>query len=122
SRYCIRFFFFQAEDGIRDLIVTGVQTCALPIFAARLDAARNTFTKRKIPRRAPVGAIPWREAANRPDRIGLGKSAGGLRPRRASVKVDAIRNPWYARISSGQHRTSRFERGFQQHSSHHRKL
>src|SRR6267378_5454274 len=26
-----RFFFFQAEDGIRDLYVTGVQTCALPI-------------------------------------------------------------------------------------------
>src|SRR6266576_5030440 len=25
------FFFFQAEDGIRDLYVTGVQTCALPI-------------------------------------------------------------------------------------------
>jgi len=25
-------FFFQAEDGIRDLIVTGVQTCALPIY------------------------------------------------------------------------------------------
>src|SRR2546430_3464774 len=29
-----RFFFFQAEDGIRDLTVTGVQTCALPILAA----------------------------------------------------------------------------------------
>src|SRR5206468_6110727 len=29
------FFFFQAEDGIRDLIVTGVQTCALPIFPIR---------------------------------------------------------------------------------------
>src|SRR5688572_27666411 len=27
------YFFFQAEDGIRDLTVTGVQTCALPIFA-----------------------------------------------------------------------------------------
>src|SRR5688500_19755887 len=27
------FFFFQAEDGIRDYKVTGVQTCALPIFA-----------------------------------------------------------------------------------------
>src|SRR5204862_5028920 len=26
------FFFFQAEDGIRDLYVTGVQTCALPIL------------------------------------------------------------------------------------------
>src|SRR2546421_9407918 len=29
------FFFFQAEDGIRDLIVTGVQTCALPISSRR---------------------------------------------------------------------------------------
>src|SRR5205823_7356847 len=27
----ILFFFFQAEDGIRDKLVTGVQTCALPI-------------------------------------------------------------------------------------------
>src|SRR5256886_10235831 len=30
-RYIRIFFFFQAEDGIRDLTVTGVQTCALPI-------------------------------------------------------------------------------------------
>src|SRR2546422_1034617 len=30
---CLCFFFFQAEDGIRDVAVTGVQTCALPIFA-----------------------------------------------------------------------------------------
>src|SRR5256885_11097132 len=29
----ILFFFFQAEDGIRDYKVTGVQTCALPIFS-----------------------------------------------------------------------------------------
>src|SRR5205085_6409459 len=29
---CSCFFFFQAEDGIRDLTVTGVQTCALPIY------------------------------------------------------------------------------------------
>src|SRR2546423_13505436 len=28
----ICFFFFQAEDGIRDKLVTGVQTCALPIY------------------------------------------------------------------------------------------
>src|SRR5438874_9664505 len=33
STFCVLafFFFFQAEDGIRDLYVTGVQTCALPI-------------------------------------------------------------------------------------------
>src|SRR2546425_3727233 len=36
------FFFFQAEDGIRDKLVTGVQTCALPIFKRSLkDAARG---------------------------------------------------------------------------------
>src|SRR5229473_6446739 len=29
------FFFFQAEDGIRDKLVTGVQTCALPISVVR---------------------------------------------------------------------------------------
>src|SRR2546425_8326429 len=34
-------FFFQAEDGIRDKLVTGVQTCALPIYRAMgRDAAR----------------------------------------------------------------------------------
>src|SRR5260370_28141732 len=32
------FFFFQAEDGIRDSSVTGVQTCALPIFVMTLLA------------------------------------------------------------------------------------
>src|SRR6185312_5989495 len=32
--FFVFFFFFQAEDGIRDLIVTGVQTCALPIYEA----------------------------------------------------------------------------------------
>src|SRR2546430_3532344 len=31
---CALLFFFQAEDGIRDLTVTGVQTCALPICEA----------------------------------------------------------------------------------------
>src|SRR3989441_9126670 len=30
------FFFFQAEDGIRDKLVTGVQTCALPICARQV--------------------------------------------------------------------------------------
>src|SRR5690606_39643332 len=32
------FFFFQAEDGIRDFHVTGVQTCALPIYASFLKS------------------------------------------------------------------------------------
>src|SRR5690606_40334203 len=35
---CLCFFFFQAEDGIRDFHVTGVQTCALPIYVVDHDA------------------------------------------------------------------------------------
>src|SRR3989475_6534285 len=38
-RFFFFFFFFQAEDGIRDLTVTGVQTCALPIFRRRNGSA-----------------------------------------------------------------------------------
>src|SRR3989449_5225628 len=43
-RFC---FFFQAEDGIRDVAVTGVQTCALPICERQLDLLerqRQTLT------------------------------------------------------------------------------
>src|SRR6266850_152302 len=38
------FFFFQAEAGIRDYKVTGVQTCALPISSAILRAASRAST------------------------------------------------------------------------------
>src|SRR6266566_8076845 len=40
------FFFFQAEDGIRDYKVTGVQTCALPISAA--NPAPVPWTKEEL--------------------------------------------------------------------------
>src|SRR5437868_15218878 len=41
--FCINlfFFFFQAEDGIRDRNVTGVQTCALPIYPLLIWAAQK---------------------------------------------------------------------------------
>src|SRR5690606_39645751 len=39
------FFFFQAEDGIRDFHVTGVQTCALPISYALLQIRPRTFAR-----------------------------------------------------------------------------
>src|SRR5437764_5651479 len=38
--FCFFFYFFQAEDGIRDTSVTGVQTCALPILPAGPVPAR----------------------------------------------------------------------------------
>src|SRR2546422_1779014 len=37
------FFFFQAEDGIRDVAVTGVQTCALPISVRGADPDRARY-------------------------------------------------------------------------------
>src|SRR2546421_8679701 len=45
-----RIFFFQAEDGIRDLIVTGVQTCALPIVTSRRRHTRSDRDDRKSTR------------------------------------------------------------------------
>src|SRR5207249_9775657 len=40
----ILFFFFQAEDGIRDRNVTGVQTCALPIYRPVFGEGKQTST------------------------------------------------------------------------------
>src|SRR3712207_5119256 len=42
-------FFFQAEDGIRDIGVTGVQTCALPILVGRRDASDTDPLFRYVP-------------------------------------------------------------------------
>src|SRR5438034_2179390 len=48
----IHFFFFQAEDGIRDHCVNGVQTCALPIYTLRAAATD--------PRKdAVLGTVRW---------------------------------------------------------------
>src|SRR5258708_10068031 len=51
---CHFFFFFQAEDGIRDDLVTGVQTCALPIWPSA-SALRRRTSARKTSR-----ACSWR--------------------------------------------------------------
>src|SRR3989449_2284651 len=48
-----RFFFFQAEDGIRDVAVTGVQTCALPILFAVKDGAYSEGATIYLPPAVP---------------------------------------------------------------------
>src|SRR2546421_3571326 len=59
------FFFFQAEDGIRDLIVTGVQTCALPILDHQIaDELRLVLGQRVAP---GLWARPGRRAVLRRD-------------------------------------------------------
>src|SRR5690349_24198884 len=42
------FFFFQAEDGIRDLYVTGVQTCALPILPFKRKVTVTLLSRSKF--------------------------------------------------------------------------
>src|SRR5438132_13417218 len=60
------FFFFQAEDGIRDHCVTGVQTCALPILSRhsngiRVDRPRIPLLWRLTNRQGPPRVWPRSE-------------------------------------------------------------
>src|SRR6266540_5707724 len=68
SCFCWLFFFFQAEDGIRDRDVTGVQTCALPISFVtlktgaessvdKLDELRNHVAKKIGPIAKPANVL-----------------------------------------------------------------
>src|SRR5260370_27564686 len=50
SRSISVFFFFQAEDGIRDSSVTGVQTCALPIYHALLGPGAASMAEFQVER------------------------------------------------------------------------
>src|SRR5258708_10397540 len=61
----VRFFFFQAEDGIRDDLVTGVQTCALPIC---------------LPVLAPRAQVnrPFHTATGSPVRTGSDRCGSGM--------------------------------------------
>src|SRR2546422_5252137 len=68
----VLFFFFQAEDGIRDVAVTGVQTCALPI--CRLAVSRSPETNFSVVGRSrpnPYQPLAWVTAR---------RKAGGVRP------------------------------------------
>src|SRR5438105_9471258 len=61
------FFFFQAEDGIRDPLVTGVQTCALPILNSVIS--RPHSPRPRITRRNSVSVTPAIGASTAAGRI-----------------------------------------------------
>src|SRR2546430_13587858 len=81
--YAVVFFFFQAEDGIRDLTVTGVQTCALPISASA--APRPTITRwTRCSACAPTGSrasCTSRRASGSRGRWTAGPAGRGRRPK-----------------------------------------
>src|SRR2546430_12243641 len=66
------FFFFQAEDGIRDLTVTGVQTCALPIS---LPDIASIGSPEAVVRTRPDVAAAERQAAAQGALVGAAKSS-----------------------------------------------
>ena len=61
--YVVFFFFFQAEDGIRDIGVTGVQTCALPIWVLVRDSfSQFTSLYKNVTNDLPLlGVAQWIE-------------------------------------------------------------
>src|SRR5258708_39090950 len=52
-------FFFEGEDGIRDDLVTGVQTCALPILASKHDGMQNYSNIVTIAESPALAGIIW---------------------------------------------------------------
>src|SRR2546429_8312991 len=78
------FFFFQAEDGIRDVAVTGVQTCALPIseelLAQALESLRRAGLEPSLTETTPdggaVASTDYRAASGLVVRRGLIQGAG----------------------------------------------
>src|SRR3712207_7282249 len=64
GRKCKSVFFFQAEAGIRDIGVTGVQTCALPIYETAAERRISSLVSASDPprhagrRTRPSGTLP----------------------------------------------------------------
>src|SRR2546430_13920673 len=90
-------FFFQAEDGIRDLTVTGVQTCALPILVVRGGSTRRSFRGHRGLRLARIHpAMGPAENSERPSRQRLGSTPSLVLPLLAAIMAvaDARRIEW----------------------------
>src|SRR2546430_15106221 len=86
------FFFFQAEDGIRDLTVTGVQTCALPIYReARLPDLPGPRRRARPARRGLEAGRAGAEARHALGRSG--EDGHGLLPLLRSPSNSPLRRP-----------------------------
>src|SRR2546425_10111111 len=84
------FFFFQAEDGIRDKLVTGVQTCALPIY--RPGGCRGGDGAGPLcAHREPRGRPAVRRPVERSPRNGEQRPRHAFRGRRVREKSSNVR-------------------------------
>src|SRR3989442_5750198 len=105
------FFFFQAEDGIRDADVTGVQTCALPISGTestcdpKRSGRASASAPGRCPRRLPTGSIRTSSPAPRIRPIAYWRPAMS-----ASLKATQLTPPWGLRPKRDTSATARFTR------------
>src|SRR5712672_4074408 len=81
--YCFFFFFFQAEDGIRDKLVTGVQTCALPISRVAAGTAAQLIPGA---RRAGRAGLRARDSGHLPGRTRRAGRAEKIVPARRDAR------------------------------------
>src|SRR2546426_11440596 len=88
------FFFFQAEDGIRDYKVTGVQTCALPISHSPGD---GLWIGLHYGRYSPVGFVERPE----PNFASINLDAGASTQGSYALVVDAQAPAWWAGWRAG---------------------
>src|SRR5438046_4976483 len=72
------FFFFQAEDGIRDWSVTGVQTCALPIWSRSRRPATARSRRPAIRRSSPSQPDRDRQVADLPEDLRARRAAPAM--------------------------------------------
>src|SRR5260221_1682211 len=87
--YIVSFFFFQAEDGIRDHCVTGVQTCALPIsLLGRLQRSLASRSRPSIGDGAPRCLSPGRVKVyfGSRDSVGVDREEPGGKPARSEER------------------------------------
>src|SRR2546430_16543236 len=100
----ILFFFFQAEDGIRDLTVTGVQTCALPIYPAVEIRAENAVPSR-VADEEPAARRVGQDLAGEPERrwrrepLGLEPAGPPAKPPRGAEPPAPLRHQVAERVA-----------------------
>src|SRR5207249_10713710 len=89
----VSIFFFQAEDGIRDRNVTGVQTCALPIYSGRLlrSIVEQKTKLRCVQARCTAGGRARSKRSNRAMRTAMrGRLVAGTADAHGHARPDII--------------------------------
>src|SRR2546422_7554579 len=96
-------FFFQAEDGIRDVAVTGVQTCALPIWLRHRSFDPNRITNGSFEDDILAGGLDWRVLPTEGVIVDVDSRAFFDGVRSLRIRFDGKHNVSYSHVRSEEH-------------------